>query len=61
MNTGKTKIETSCNVTPTDNSRYNMDYEHSKNQLMFDWGGLMGHIIFWCVLTVVIQARRKSD
>ncbi len=61
MKTGKMSITTTCNVTPMDYSRYNLDFEHTRDQLLIDWGGLVGHIIFWGGLTVFFQARRRSD
>lgn len=38
-----------------------MDYEHSEEQLATTWAALAAQIVFWGGLTMLVQARQKSD
>ncbi len=43
-----------------DRSLY-LDYEHTKEHVMSMWMGLLAHVFFWGLLTIVVQARKKIE
>lgn len=38
-----------------------LDYEHTSEHVVNMWMGLLAHAIFWGLLTIVVQARKKIE
>ncbi len=38
-----------------------LDYEHSEEHLLLDWAALLAQTVVWGGLTMVVQARKKSE
>ena len=49
----------SCHNTPVSREDMALGYSHTPAHLMRLWTALMVHAIFWYLLTVVVQARKK--
>jgi len=55
---GSTKIEVLCDSGKRD---LNIAYDHSVEQILYTWIGLSFHVLFWIILTIIVQARKKIE
>ncbi|MGC9398145.1 MAG: FHA domain-containing protein [Anaerolineae bacterium] len=59
---GATQVERGirCESAAAAPEDLDLDYEHSKEHLLTSWAALVAQIVFWGVLTTIVQARRRS-
>lgn len=60
MNTGQKKLETMCDSAKRDPNKF-LNYEHSEEHIIGTWAGLGVTALVWTILTVVVQARKKTE
>jgi len=58
MQTGAKELKVICQENKQD---LNIPYEHTSKFLLYTWIGLLGHILIWTILTIVVQARQKTE
>ncbi len=61
MRGGAAKNEARCDAALIGDDKLVLDYGHNRSHLLTTWGALMAQVVVWGVLTVIVQARRKSD
>ncbi|MBN1147000.1 MAG: FHA domain-containing protein [Anaerolineales bacterium] len=58
MTGGDPTLETQCDSAERD---LYLDYEHDEEHIALTWISLAAHIFVWILLTVIIQARKKTE
>ena len=58
MTGGEATKEIRCDTI--DRSLY-LDYEHTREHVVSMWLGLLAHAVFWGLLTIIVQARKKIE
>ncbi len=58
MTGGEATKEVQCDSAERD---LPLDYEHTKDHVLYTWIGLMMHVFLWTVLTIIVQARKKGE
>jgi len=38
-----------------------LDFDHSEAHVLYTWIGLTAHIFIWTLITIIVQARKKTD
>ena len=58
MQTGAKELKVICSEVKQDQK---LPYEHTKENVVYTWFGMLTHMIIWLLLTVIIVTRQKSD
>jgi ABC-type multidrug transport system ATPase subunit/pSer/pThr/pTyr-binding forkhead associated (FHA) protein len=58
MQTGATELKVICAEAKQD---LKIPYEHTEENVLYTWIGMIGHTVFWIILTIIIQARKKVE
>lgn len=58
MTGGEATTEVKCSRAKRD---LGLEYEHTEEHVRGTWMGLIGSALVWGLLTVVVQARKKSE
>jgi ABC-type multidrug transport system ATPase subunit/pSer/pThr/pTyr-binding forkhead associated (FHA) protein len=58
LQTGAKELKVICNDAKQE---LKIPYEHSEEFVLFTWIGMGAHILFWTILTIIVQARKKVD
>jgi len=58
MQTGAKELKVICTDAEQDLS---LDYKHTEETILFTWFGMLAHIGFWILLTIIFVARQKVD
>ncbi len=58
MQTGAKELKVICSEVKQDQK---LPYEHTKENVVYTWIGMLTHMIIWLLLTVIIVTRQKSD
>jgi ABC transport system ATP-binding/permease protein len=61
MRGGAATTEARCNDAKLSDEKLAVDYTHSRDNLLTSWGALLAQAFVWGALTVVVQARKKSE
>jgi len=60
MTTGEEKLETMCDAAKRDPDKF-LNYQHTEEHIIYTWFGMGMTALIWMVLTVFIQARKKTE
>jgi ABC transport system ATP-binding/permease protein len=58
---GGTGTEIACNEAAVSDKDLALNYQHDRRHLLTMWAGLGGHILFWGLLTTIVQATKKIE
>jgi hypothetical protein len=58
MTGGDATVEVTCDSAERD---LYLDYDHSEEHILITWIALTAHIFIWTLITVIIQARKKTE
>jgi len=56
-----TELDIHCESAARDKEDLGLDYEHSSDHLLLDWGALLAQTVVWGGLTMWVQARKKTE
>jgi hypothetical protein len=58
MQTGAKELKVICSEVKRDQK---LPYEHTKENVVYTWFGMLAHMIIWLLLTVIVVTRQKND
>ncbi|MCZ7553082.1 MAG: hypothetical protein M5U05_10940 [Anaerolineales bacterium] len=58
MQTGVTELKVICTKAAQD---LKIPYEHTEENLIYTWIGMMAHVVIWTLLTIIVQSRKKVE
>jgi ABC-type multidrug transport system ATPase subunit/pSer/pThr/pTyr-binding forkhead associated (FHA) protein/ABC-type multidrug transport system permease subunit len=58
MQTGAKELKVICSEVKQD---LKLPYEHTEENVLFTWMGLLAHMFIWLILTMFVVARQKLD
>lgn len=58
MQTGAKELKVICNEAKQE---LKIPYEHSEENILYTWIGMLSHVVIWTILTIIIQARKKVE
>lgn len=58
MQTGAAELQVICTDAKQD---LKIPYEHTEENVLYTWFGMIAHTVFWVILTIIVQARKKVE
>jgi hypothetical protein len=58
MQTGANELKVICSEVKQD---LKVPYEHSEDNVLYTWLGMLAHVVIWLILTMIVVARQKAD
>jgi len=58
MQTGAKELKVICSEVKQD---LKLPYEHTEENVVYTWFGMLAHMVIWLILTMIVVARQKVD